>query len=212
MALRNFNFAFQAKRDVPAERVAGNRQVLDLAHGIAAPAKSHPAELRDPNLTPAAVNATCLDLALPRPGLNAKSVAAALSPRARVAGTSGKEVGEPAVEVAKCLLEDIGMGLREPWEGPLEFRELGVLRGPTDTLAADPPAEAALLERGVPDRACTPRPARKRSLLLGSWVEAIAVAATLLHERMFAGGPDATGCAARSSSRLEPRASWSRVR
>lgn len=204
---RRFGFPCAAQRDMPAKWIARDRQVLDSAQWFARKAKPNPTQLRYSDFTPAPIKPAKVDLALAGSRLDAKAVAAALALEARIARLATKEGREGTIEVPQRLLEDVGVGLGEPGEGAFCVGQLGILSRPPHSLLSHAPRRMPLLEGRIPDRPGATCPGGECIGLVDARVKAVAIAGVLLHEHMFATGPDdRTGGARGSSQERKSRA------
>jgi len=162
--------------DMPAEGIAGDRQVLDLPLRLSRKAKTNPAQLWDSHLAPAAREPADRDLTLGGPRLDAKTLVEPLALEARVAGLAAKEAHKGAVEIAERLLWNVGMRLSKPEISALGLRKLRPgLVWIAQARAAHAPRCPALLKRCVPYSSGAARPSRHRRLLLGAGIQPVAV-------------------------------------
>lgn len=186
MRQRLSGVALATKRDVPTERVPEHRHMFDRALGFARPTKSHPAKLGNTYLAPRPADPSDADRSLSEPVVNPKALATPLAAEPRIPSPPSKERLESAIEVMKCLLENVGMRLRKPWDFVLGFGQVRRLRVVPKTRPIHPPRGLPLLEGGVPEHSATSCPTVESRFLGCRRIQAIAMARVFEHEHTFA--------------------------
>jgi hypothetical protein len=175
---------------VPAQGIANDRYMLDRPGGSSSPPKAHPSKLGKTDFAPPPTQPPDADRSLPEPAVKSKALATRLAAKPRISGPAGEEGLECAVKIPEGLLKNIGVRFLQPRKRCLGLRQLGGLRGKSETCPVHSPSSDPLFEGGVPEHACGPCPSPKRPFLWRGRIKAKPVPGLFDHEHTFASSPD----------------------